>query len=119
MFRSRRRRLSRQPGYSPEEEAKIDYLQGKRAFPGDAARRREELRRLEREVAQGNQKIAISMAANRNARRKAAAYGAKASAFRTVIDRHLGRYTLDVIIFALVAAAWWFGFLNEVVEGRW
>ncbi|GAA0340792.1 hypothetical protein NE235_35820 [Actinoallomurus spadix] len=117
MFRSRRRRLP--AGYSPEEEANIDYLKGERISPEEAARMREELARLELRVAQGKQKIAVLMAANRNARRKAAAYGAKAAAFRTAIDRRLGRYTLDVVIFALVAAAWWFGFFNVVIEGRW
>jgi hypothetical protein len=58
------------------------------------------------------------MAANRNARQKAAAYGARAAAFRAAIDRRIGRYTLDVVIFALVALAWWFGFLDELTRGR-
>jgi hypothetical protein len=118
MPRFRRRRFSRQPGYSTAEEANIEYLKGKRVSPKESARLREELPRLELKVAQQKQKIAVLMAANRTARQKAVECGGKAAAFRATIDRRIGRYTLDVVIFALIAVAWWFGLLAELIQAR-
>lgn len=96
---------------SPEEEANIAYLKLQRA-------REAELAKLQADVARLKRSIAILQAANRVARARIKRRAAKAARIRAAIDRHFGRYTLDVIIFGLIAAAWWFQVVDRLIQAR-
>ncbi|GAA0340762.1 hypothetical protein NE235_35840 [Actinoallomurus spadix] len=96
---------------SPDEEANIAYLKLQRAREAELAKLRAKLARLEHG-------LAILQAANRVARARIERRAAKAERIRTAIDRRIGRHTLDVIIFGLIAAAWWFQVIDRLIQAR-
>lgn len=125
-----RRRSPKPDGHSPHEEANIAYLNRQhtreteieqletevarlkaRAFKAEAEAARSTLK-----AAQVKQRAEVAYAVIRGIRSRAEARRRRAAQVRALIDRRIGRYTIDVVIFGVLATAWWFWFLHDVVR---
>jgi hypothetical protein len=94
---------------SPDEEAHIAFLKRQRA-------REAEIKRLEAKNERLKQSTAVLRAANRMVWLRAEAQTAKAKGVRARTDRRIGRYTVDILVLGLLAAAWWFWLVDDLVK---
>lgn len=111
---------------SPEARAHLPSLRRRRPraaqverLDAKLARWKAKAERKEARAARAKRKTEILLAANRFTQAQAAKHAAKARRVRAAIDQRIGRYTIDVLVFLLLSAAWWFWFIDELLDAGW